>query len=163
MAFSVEFVVRNPPHVKLESRNDPAPPLFFSIDNLHESIRIKFILLGILSVNHERRTRLCGLQDSGFVRYPTAKRVALAGPPHDLRRAFRKSPLPRGQGAFFWCSYTDSKSRMKSRRRGLRRRRRTDSTLRSRRRANEDSALIWNWYYRLSERLKKIDCGIVGF
>ncbi len=34
---------------------------------------------------------------------------------------------------------------MKSRRRGLRRRRRTSSTLRSRRRANEESALIWNW------------------
>ena len=30
----------------------------------------------------------------------------------------------------------------------MRRRRRTDSTLRSQRRANEDSALIWNWYER---------------
>ena len=59
-----------------------------------------------------------------------------------------------------------SESRMKSRRQGLRRRRRTDSTLRSQRRANDnlqskldregapqgggrrpsqDAALIWNW------------------
>src|SRR5450631_3597463 len=42
-------------------------------------------------------------------------------------------------------SNSDFKSRMMSRRRGLRRRRRTASTLRSRRRANEESALIWNW------------------
>src|SRR5450631_4503314 len=42
-------------------------------------------------------------------------------------------------------SNSDFKSRMISRRRGLRRRRRTPSTLRSRRRANEESALIWNW------------------
>jgi fatty-acyl-CoA synthase len=43
------------------------------------------------------------------------------------------------------ASDSNSKSKMISRRRGLRRRRRTVSTLRSRRRANEDSVLIWNW------------------
>ena len=49
-------------------------------------------------------------------------------------------------GIFCTLGSTNSnfKSRMKSRRRGVRRRRRTDSTLMSRRRADEDSALIWN-------------------
>ena len=40
---------------------------------------------------------------------------------------------------------SNSKSKMISRRRGLRRRRRIVDTLRSRRRANEDSAMIWDW------------------
>src|SRR5208282_207307 len=43
------------------------------------------------------------------------------------------------------CS--DYRSRMISRRRGLRRRRRTGSTLKSRGRANTESAWIWNWNY----------------
>ena len=43
------------------------------------------------------------------------------------------------------ASNSGFKSKMTSRRRGSRRRRRTVSTLRSRRRANEDAALIWNW------------------
>src|SRR5450432_108168 len=82
--------------------------------------------------------------------------------------------------------YANFKSRMKSRRRGLRRRRRTISklevilcaflaennfvnalilfsglrTLRSRRRANEDSALIWNWnYFNCRGELKRMTGG----
>jgi hypothetical protein len=43
--------------------------------------------------------------------------------------------------------YSNSRSRMISRRRGLRLRGVHDSTLSSRRRVNEDRALIWNWYY----------------
>ncbi len=41
-------------------------------------------------------------------------------------------------------AYSGSRSKMISRRRGMRRRGVHDSTLRSRRRANTDSALIWN-------------------
>ena len=44
-------------------------------------------------------------------------------------------------------AYSGFKSEMPSRRRGMRRRRRTRNTLRSRRRVNEDGALIWNWNY----------------
>ena len=43
-------------------------------------------------------------------------------------------------------SNSDFKSKMPSRRRGMRRRRHTNSMLRSRSRANDDGALIWNWY-----------------
>ena len=43
------------------------------------------------------------------------------------------------------CYITNFKSKMISRRRGLRRRGVLISTLRCRRRANDDSALIWNW------------------
>ncbi|MFZ3208726.1 MAG: hypothetical protein WA140_07805 [Geobacteraceae bacterium] len=51
-----------------------------------------------------------------------------------------------GPDTGFSISYTNFKSKMQSRRRGLRRRRHTTSMLRSRRRSNEEGALIWNWY-----------------
>src|SRR6185369_2683258 len=52
-----------------------------------------------------------------------------------------------GCAVFIQQPYSDFKSKMYSRRRELRRRSRTNSTLRSRRRANEEDALIWNWNY----------------
>jgi hypothetical protein len=50
------------------------------LDKFQNSIKIKIILLGIKSSN-ERRPCQCGLQDSRFVRFLTAKRGALFGPP----------------------------------------------------------------------------------
>jgi hypothetical protein len=54
--------------------------LIFPLDKFENSIKIKTILLGIKS-KIERRPCQCGLKDSRFVRFPTAKRVALVGPP----------------------------------------------------------------------------------
>src|SRR5262245_47937022 len=51
---------------------------------------------------------------------------------------------------------------MISRRRGLRRRGVHDSTLSSRRRANEDRALIWNWYKEAVMRIAVVGAGALG-
>src|SRR6185369_12557510 len=56
-------------------------------------------------IHNERRPIVCGLQDSEFVRYPTAKRVALVGPPPSGGGRPRGKAPVCGHGAFFWLFF----------------------------------------------------------
>lgn len=62
-------------------------------------IKIKNILLGIKY--NLKGAPPCGLKDSGFVRYPTVKRVAIVSPPPIGDGRSRKSPSVERQRVFF--------------------------------------------------------------